>query len=376
MYTTSIAESSSAEPVGAEKSGIHKKPSFGMTIERSNKVRIVSAEEANHLERLNASLFEVRVPQHWRPPIPSNVHAEQVGKDIIRWTAELGCTEPELRRLKAMQPSHYAGIPFPLTPYERTYFIGRFVSLWLLWDDTEIESGKNAWKITGEHVLNNKLPPGATLYDYGWLQLLREAREEMSPGWLDDVAKSMFTWSDCALRQAEMSRRFLEGALPSFAESVQSRIDTIGMYTTACLVEFASKCELPRDFHQHPVVRRITKLASLIVGLGNDIYSFAKDYQENFINVIAVLAANEGISLPTAYSLVVHMHNAAMREYDELARQLPSWGADWDGSIQQWLQDMRYCSLGFTVWESQAPRYNELKLLVGDRVLEPTMIYI
>jgi len=49
------------------------------------------------------------------------------------------------------------------------------------------------------------------------------------------------------------------------------------------------------------------------------------------------------------------MHDEALDEYDTLADSAgPAYGGP---LLARWLQDVRYASLGFSLWESQAPRY-------------------
>ena len=65
------------------------------------------------------------------------------------------------------------------------------------------------------------------------------------------------------------------------------------------------------------------------------------------------------------------MHNEAVQEYDRLASTLGTWPAEENRWIQRWLQDVRYASIGFSLWEAQAPRYTADKLIVNGRVIEP-----
>jgi hypothetical protein len=122
-------------------------------------------------------------------------------------------------------------------------------------------------------------------------------------------------------------------------------------------------------------VRRLKWLANEIVGLGNDILSFGKDYVEDQINLVTTLMSERGLTVDDALEHLVHMHDEALIEYDRLADSLVAEPADWPGEltpiIERWLSDVRYASLGFSLWESQAPRYTAYKVVARGRVIEP-----
>jgi hypothetical protein len=70
------------------------------------------------------------------------------------------------------------------------------------------------------------------------------------------------------------------------------------------------------------------------------------------------------------------MHNEAVEAFDRLAMTIGTWPAEENLLIQRWLQDVRYASIGFSIWETQAPRYTADKLIVNGRVIEPGVAWI
>lgn len=340
-------------------------------------LKIISQSEAQNYERLKLSKFELRVPSTWKSPVPLNVHAAEVGAKTIEWIMSLGCDKSQARRLIDFEASHYVGIPFPTIAADKALLISKYLSLWLLWDDVEVESGKNHWRISTSDILAKTPPEQASIYDLGWCALLQEAAQVMSPRWLESLVQGMIVWDEAARQEALISRRYrLQKKMPSFAESLITRMATIGMSATAYLLEYANNIELSAEFHNHPIVKRMKTLTNVIVGLGNDIFSFAKDYDGGYINVIVALASEQRISLPAAFAKIIKLHNETVSEFDELALRLFRQGARWEAGLREWTQQMRYCSFGFTIWESRAPRYNKKKILAGNRILEPSIVYI
>jgi hypothetical protein len=341
----------------------------------SEVLAVLPAKMIPRVDRPAPERFKLMIPRHWKPGVEVNKNAKRIEEATLAWFVELGCTDAQVAKVRKFQPSLYMGMSFPLAGEEEALLISKYLSLWLLWDDVHIECQEGAWKLTAEHVVSGKLPASASRFDIGWFELLRQLSKTMSAPWIDRLCRSMATWSDAALREARISKQWNAGARVTFAEAMQSRIDTIGMYATAYLVEYAIGFELPESFHEHETVRRIKTLANKIVGLGNDIFSFPKDYVSDYINVISALRRERPMSMLDALRRVVDMHNDALIEYDFLASSLPSFGPAVDSMIATWLQWLRYNCIGFSMWESVAPRYAEHKLVVNGRAVETSFAF-
>jgi hypothetical protein len=209
-------------------------------------------------------------------------------------------------------------------------------------------------------------------FDEGWWQLLEELAASRSPRWIAALCQAMHAWNVAAIEEAVAIRAHRElGVVPSFARQLEMRIATIGMYATVYLLEDAYDFELPRSFHADATVLRLKMLANEIVGLGNDILSFGKDHVEDQLNLATTLMHERGLSVDAALEHLVRMHDEALEEYDRLAEALGAFPADTAPFIARWLDDVRYASLGFSLWESQAPRYTAYKVVSRGQVIEP-----
>lgn len=333
---------------------------------------IVPARAAREFPRDVTRRFMFRVPPRWRSPILENPFAREAESRVIEWFEALGCTPAEVARVRRFDIAGYVGLPFPTLSREQTLRIAKHLSLWLLWDDVQVETLDNRWRIDATHTLSRCPPEGMTRFDEGWWQILCEFAAARSPRWIEDVCQAMAMWSSAAEEEAVAMRDYRErGVLPSFARQMELRRATIGMSATVYLLEDAYDFELPRSFHAHPAVARLTTLANEIVGLGNDILSFAKDCSENQLNLASTLMHERGLPVDEALEQLVRMHDAALDEYDQLAGSLDGWSGETAQVISRWLQDVRYASLGFSLWESQAPRYTAYKVVAQGRLLEP-----
>lgn len=76
-----------------------------------------------------------------------------------------------------------------------------------------------------------------------------------------------------------------------------------------------------------------------------------------------------GLKIEEAFQRVVDIHNAEVAEFDQLATEMPSWGPATDVLARGWVQAVRHNVYGFTLWESTAERYQEVKAVVGAKAL-------
>ncbi|MCY1074407.1 terpene synthase family protein [Archangium lansingense] len=337
---------------------------------------IVSAEAAASLPRDDSARLQFRVPEAWRSPVARNPFAGEAQGRVLEWFAALGCTSEELERARAFDIAGYVGVPFPMLSQEKTVLFARFLSLWLLWDDMHVENLEHRWRIGAEHVLTGRRPPEMTRFDEGWWQLFEELAAGRSARWSRGICQAMATWSDAAVEEATAMRHYGEtGVPPRFERQLELRSATIGMYVTLYLLESGYETELPYKFHQQPTVRRLNLLANELVGVGNDIFSFAKDQAQRQPNLVSTLMAERGLSVEEAIQVLIRRHDEAIIEFDQLARLLGS-GARTDLRIHRWLRDVRYATLGFSLWEAQAPRYTSYKVVVRERAIEPMFAFV
>lgn len=317
----------------------------------------------------------LRIPHHWKPEPAVNVHAADIEATLLDWFRAFGFDERAIETLRTFAPGHYAGVPFPKAGWDELFLIARYLSLWLLWDDEDVETQGRGFRLQASQVLEPHANAPTNLFDRAWWSLFRELAETRTPEWIEMLLETMHVWSTAALQEARISKARREGHVRvTFAAAMQSRIATIGMYASAYLTEYAQHVELPKEFHDHATVHQIKMLAGKIVGLGNDLSSLGKDMASNYVNVILVLKDELVISLREAVRVVVHLHEEALLEFDRLAASLPSFGHRVDAAIQVWLGDLRQNCVGFTMWEARAPRYAAFKVFVDGAVVEPHIV--
>jgi len=330
-----------------------------------------TAKEVAALSHHSGSGLRFDVPSHWRSTIAINPHAQKTEREVLDWFAGLGCSEEELKRAKKFDIPGYVGIAFPLVSKELTTRLAKYLSLWLLWDDIEVETGQTGWRITAEMAALPQPPLDLSRFERGWWDLFHEFSLRRTHRWMQKLCDAMINWVRYAAEEAIAMERFRSfGERISFERQLFLRIVTIGMYPAVQLLEDEYDHELPSELSEHPDVLELLRLASLIVALGNDIFSLGKDLYEQQLNIVTSLMLNEGLSAVAATERAIQMHDEALRSYDELTAHVASWNGP-AGPLLRWLGHVRFASLGFTLWEARSPRYSAFKVVEDGKVIQP-----
>ncbi len=186
----------------------------------------------------------------------------------------------------------------------------------------------------------------------------------------------MRQWLENAKVETGMARAFKRGACPELDTAFVCRTVSIGMYPTFHLLEYAMGMELPDAVHRDPVLVELKRLASRLVGLGNDLGGIAKDIDQRWLNLVLVASERSQLPLVDAFQSLVDVHNADVQRFDRLCATLPSWGRATDLRVARWLRAVRYNVHGFTLWEATAERYQELKAIAGTTPLIAPIVWI
>src|SRR5262249_17215860 len=153
-----------------------------------------------------------------------NPFAREAEQRVINWLESLGCAREDINRARRFDAAGYVGIPFPTLPRDKTIWTAKYLSLWLLWDDVQVETLDDRWRIDAAHVLSGCRPMGMTCFDEGWWQLLRELAVTHSPRYMRDLCDAMAAWSAAAVEEATAMQQYRDyGVLPTFDWQMESR---------------------------------------------------------------------------------------------------------------------------------------------------------
>ncbi|HET7545891.1 MAG TPA: hypothetical protein VFK05_38750 [Polyangiaceae bacterium] len=337
-------------------------------------LRIVSVAEFKALRLEPPASFRLRFPEHWRAIPVKNPYAAALERRTLGWLREydMGTEPSEAERLRRFDVGRYGGYSLPHAGFEAALIVTQYISLWLFWDDLQVEEDL-AWNVG--HVvqaLHGEWQPSTSDSRYlaAWADLGKRLRSLRSPAWLARLSSSMQEWLDNAKRETEWARAHRERKLRvDIDELFACRTTSIGMYPTFHLIELCEGIELDDAFHGLAEIRELKRLASRLVGLGNELCGVAKDLQDRWLNLVPLTAERRQLSLAAAFEAVVDAHNADVLAFDDLASRLPSLGPDTDLFVPGWVQAVRHNVYGFALWESLAERYQATKAIVGSTPL-------
>jgi hypothetical protein len=326
-----------------------------------------------------SSMPRIVFPDHWRAG--ANVHTDAATEEAIAWMKAhgMGCTPEEEDLLQKFCCGHFSGYAVPYTNYGRYLIITEFLTLWLFWDDYEVETAERA--ATGElyaAITGERLPAGASRYITAWYELGRRLRLTQSRDWSARLGKTMHQWLAVSRIETERAREQQRSGRSMDLEGyLGRRVISIGMYPMFHLLEYTEGCELGA-LHAHPVVKALELLASRLVALDNDLLSLGKDMAHAWPNAVTVLSAHQGLPMREAFARVVAMHRRDVARFDELAEDLIDEMREDERkneSLRRWVQAVRYAVHGFAVWESMASRYRQYRAVVDGEALATQIAY-
>jgi hypothetical protein len=336
-------------------------------------VRILSATEFSRISVEIPRAFELVFPRRWRASPVKNRYADAIERETIRWLGAhaIGRTPSEQEKLRKFECGAYGGYSLPLADFHTGVLVTQYISLWLFWDDMQVEEdlGWSVDQVVAALVGHPALAsPGR--YVAAWADLGARLRRTQSAPWIVHLEAAMRQWLDNAKAETSMAKSYRNHAqMPDFDALFECRTVSIGMFPTFHLIEFAEGFELPAAVHEHPSVVSLKRLASRLVGMGNDLGGLAKDIRNGWINLVLALMARSSCSISEAFERIVAIHNHDVRAFDRLAEALPSFGSETDALVRGWVQAVRHNVYGFALWESRAERYQEHKAVVGKRAL-------
>jgi len=338
--------------------------------------------EAPGAELLEPGRPRLLYPAHWQSPYPQGSrYATLFERGTIDWLTRFGLivTAEDRQTIDEFECGLYGGLSSPTSNLRDGLLLTQFVSLWLYFDDRVIEDS-SAFNL--DDPVASMTPDAGAASANGfvdaWSDLLTRIRQTQSEGFMQRLGDALKKWIENARLETDNAKAYQRtGELPPFATMLEIRTVSIGMYPTFFLLEMAEGFELPDEIRDAPALVELKRLASRLVGYGNDVGGLAKDLHGNWPNLVVALQAERGLALEDAFDEVIRMHNADVETFDALARLMPSWGPERDVQVDEWLQVVRYSVLGFTFWESLATRYQKFRATAGGRLLTaPVTVFV
>lgn len=430
-------------------------------------------------------------PSSWmaKPLLPPCAQEGKLSHNVIAWLKEHGLVPSDkvLHHLKAMDIDTYGGYSCPKASEKAIFVWTCYVTLWLLWDDVDVEKNRGikgkevnmeAWMkestvffttineqagevLSALHASVTKrsdtcasvapvaLPSSLqemvrgvrgdaiskdNAFNLAWRDLGQELRKEgCSDTFMARLAHNMHFWLQYTLGESEFCREL--GVYPRDTLSVAGdqtsnsaykvrgdnilthlfrRIITIGVYPSCQLLEYTCGFEFTVEEYTDKHVVQMNILAAILIALANEVYSVGKDFKGNWANVVLMehfratassaevsraisngagvfpskgpafvpshVKVEESKSAPADLERSSHreeksvgaqleymcrLNDEAIKFFDNIAMEyfrgasFAAMSEDKKDKVRKWVQAVRYCASGFSMWHSVCPRYKK-----------------
>ncbi|MGH8549054.1 MAG: terpene synthase family protein [Methylococcales bacterium] len=277
-------------------------------------VTAAMSRQAERAETVVPGRSRLLYPVRWQSPYPDgNRYADLFERCTIEWLTRFGLivNAEDLQTIKEFECGLYGGLSSPTSNLRDGLLITQFVSLWLYFDDRIIEDSTVFDIDDPVGTRTTKAAAGGpAAFVNAWNDLCDRLRRTQSEAWMQRLGKSLKAWIENSRRESRNAKIYQRtGALPSFETMLAIRTVSIGMYPTFYLIEMAEGFELPESVHEHQTVVELKRLASRLVGYGNDIGGLAKDLAGKWPNLVLAMKEERGIPMEDAFDEVVRMYN-------------------------------------------------------------------
>jgi hypothetical protein len=272
---------------------------------------------------------------------------------------------PALHSLERMRSDLATAQAYPTATGERAQFISDFIGWYLLLDDALEAIGPEESclprmsarfdrcfaALTRPGEFKEEEPDGLVR---GALDLGRRVCSLSSPVWQARFHESMRTYyHQGVLHEITHSMR---GTLPDFAAFTDFRVESSGSYPIFDLIELARGRELPFEVATHPAIKKLRRVAAIVISWANDVLSSHKEHR-NPLNHPVLLVRHKGMEARQALNETVAMHNAEMLRFMMMRKNVLREAALDIPSVRGWLDDLVMVMRGLLEWQLRAARY-------------------
>ena len=298
-------------------------------------------------------------------PFPSAVHpsVERINAQSIAWAAALGLvtTEKQMRKMNTAKIGWLVSRAFPQGDEKALQIASDWTVAFCLLDDV-LETMQTSVEVDAYlgQVLNVfKGTMAAPAEPDAMLRAMLDLRERMlevgGSHWVDLFIEQLGVLFICFGLEA-VNREL--GISPDVVSYLQMREVTVGLYLEFLFFDLIEGIRLPVEVRDHPAVRRLTSKASNIVGWANDICTYEKEMEQGELhNLVLVLMKSENIPLAEAVDKAIYIHDSEVRAFRFMQRQVPSFGAELDAQIQQFIGMLSSWIRGHLDWAHETGRY-------------------
>jgi hypothetical protein len=274
-------------------------------------------------ERRAAEAYTPLPPFFCPFPPATRSDTEDIEARCLRWTTEFGShgSPSHFAWIAASKPALSICMALPNGIPERVELVGRFMYWAFSFDDHHFEEGPYGAKPDQALPLVYRLqrtveaPTSQMFHGNPWAAALADMRisydrfatPEQRARWVEAWRLLFQGWAWETVYRSQLCRLELNDYLVM-------RMWNIGMSVLTEMNDVTDGYVLPATARYHPTVRALTELLWTIVGLDNDVYSYAKENlrHRNSLNIIDLLARDRGSSAADALTEAIAIRDRMM----------------------------------------------------------------
>lgn len=303
-------------------------------------------------------------------PFPSamNPHATEAQQATVAWARRFRLLQRDAayRRLNRLQYGMLMARAYPSAAPETLQIVTDWSTWLFLLDDQcdEAGMGRDPEQLAGLHtefadVLQgiSPSPDQAPLVHALW-DLRARMIVHAPEGWYERFSDSVTQYFSANVWEATNRR---QGRIPDAATYCAMRLFTSAVYPCLLLIELTEGLNLPSEVYDHPDVQRLSKMTNNVISWSNDIVSMEKErLQGDIHNLALILSYEQKLSLQVAVERVGVLHDAEIRAFISLTRQLPAFTPSVARDLQRYVAGLRFWMRGNLDWSLDTVRYRSI----------------
>jgi terpene synthase-like protein len=280
----------------------------------------------------------------------------------VEWVKrfELVSNDRALKKVADIGCGLLAAYTFPRASEEVVSIAADLYALLFIIDDRYVESSDEMLHVMEarfatyrDAVRTRKVPSGATPFQRAILNICNRSRvfANNPDCWSERFSRNLDTYFDGGIREQPYKRSPTK--LLRLDEYRRIRILSVAVFPFLSIISLEGANLSANDF-EHTTVARLDASAALIIAWANDVYSFTKETKDGDpMNLVKVLSAEFGLSIPAAMHAAVELYNAELSFFENEIATLNGVG----GNIRNYVQGLDDFVHGSVTWHGLSARY-------------------
>jgi len=304
-------------------------------------------------------------------PFPSQIspHLEHVQRHTLQWIQDFRLMQKEaaLQHYLASNLSRFPCRVYPNATLEELCFIDNWVTWITLVDDWFDDSG-----------LGTRPADMYQLYQH-LLAILQDPPLATPQGPLAEALADIWQRAD-SLTSSAWKRRFAQHhadffaacrwdaenrahkRIPDVRAYIENRRNSVANPMSFDLLDLSRHVEFPAEIYESQPFQALLQVANDIVAWHNDVYSLNKELAHGDVsNLVLAVQYAQHCSLQEAMNQVCAMIETETRRFQEMVQHFPTYSAEVDPDIRQYLFDLGKWIRGPLDWYHETLRYVEVE---------------